>query len=94
MGLYREYLFLKGMFPTWDIKYHKSPDYISIGMDELTDRIYMYKVLHDIGFYAYLFDREYIVLYKYFKDIYSMKRISPLQVLFYPKGGYNENTEE
>lgn len=90
MDLYKEYLFLKGMFPTWDIKYHKAPEYIVISIPNLTDdNFYLYD--SGIGFYAYLFEREYLVVHKYFKDIYHMKRVYPLQTFFYPKEDNNEN---
>lgn len=88
MDLYEEYLFLKGMFPTWDIKYHKTPEYIIIFIPELTENFYLY--VHGKGFCAYLFEREYLVVHKYFKDIYHIKRTYPLQTFFYPKEGSNE----
>ena len=89
MDLYKEYLFLKGMFPTWDIEYHKSPEYIVIFIPELTENFYLY--VYDKGFCAYLFEKEYLVIHKYFKDIYRIKRTYPLQTFFYPKEDNNEN---
>lgn len=91
MDLYKEYLFLKGMFPTWDIKYHKTPECIVMSIPELlTDNVYLYAT-YGKSFYAYLFEREYLVVQKYFKDIYRIKRNYPLQVFFYPKEDNNEN---
>lgn len=89
--LYKEYLFLKGMFPTWNIKYHKTPEYIVIHIPELTENFYMY--CYGTGFCAYLFEREYLVVHKYFKDIYRMKRDYPLQTCFYPKEDNNDTRQ-